>query len=116
MIGRWSSWKPFPDVSRGGHIEAPIGPGMYEVCHVETGEQIAFGYSKNVAEALSKVVLSPGSRSWPFFRIGIRPRFASSEIEYRTCPAGSLADAKTGAGQMSAHRQAVLRHFAATPR
>ncbi len=33
MMQTWSGWKRFPDVKSGDHIEAPIGPGVYEVRH-----------------------------------------------------------------------------------
>jgi hypothetical protein len=112
MIGRWSSWKSFPDAHSGGHIEAPIGAGVYEVCVAETGEQVAFGHSKNVAEALSKVLPSPGERSWPFFRRAARHRHKSSELEYRTCPAGNYSEARIAAGQLLAQRQAIWRRRA----
>ena len=109
MIGRWSTWKPFPDAYHGEHIEAPIGPGVYEVCVAATGEQIAFGYAKNVAQALSGVVGQ--GRGWPFFRKAARTRHQPSELEYRTCAAGSVSDAKVAVGQMQAQRQAMMRRF-----
>ena len=111
MIGQWSSWKPFPDAYHGQHVEAPIGPGVYEVCRSATGEQIAFGYAANVAQALAKVVPS-GGRGWPFFGRAARPRYLSSELEYRTCAATSMTEARIAAEQLLSHRQAVWRRFA----
>ena len=32
MSDRWSDWKSFPDAYHGEYIQAPIGPGVYEVC------------------------------------------------------------------------------------
>ena len=110
MIGSWSNWKPFPNAHHGGHIEAPIGPGVYEVCHVATREQVAFGFTANVAQALSNVL--PDGRPWPFFRRAARPRYQSHELEYRTCAAGSLAEARVAAEQLAGHRQALWRRFA----
>jgi hypothetical protein len=112
MIGRWSNWKSFPDPAHGGHIEAPIGPGVYEVHHADTGEQVAFGYTKNVAEALSNV-LEPPARGWSLFRKPARPRYQSSELEYRTCAAGTVVEARSAAEQMLGRRQAAWRHFSA---
>lgn len=88
MVVRWTTWKAFPDAFYGEHIEAPIGPGVYEVCLAATGEQVAFCYSANVAQALSKVVPSSNARGWPFFRRA-RHRYLSSELKYRTCAAGT---------------------------
>ena len=56
MVSSWGLWRPFPHHESGGHIEAPIGPGVYEVRHADTGELIAFGSATSVAQALSKVV------------------------------------------------------------
>lgn len=114
MIGRWSNWKPFPDAASGQHIEAPIGPGVYDVCHAETGEQVAFGYSKNVAEALSNILRPQARGIWPLFRRAARPRYQSSELEYRTCAAGTLAEARTAADQLLAAREAIWRRRGAS--
>ena len=111
MIGPWSSWKPFPDASQGQHIEAPIGPGVYEVCHAVTQEQVAFGHSANVAQSLSNLLPSRGTK-WPFFRRAARPRYQSSELEYRTCAAASLTEARVAEGQLIGQRQALWRRFA----
>ena len=43
MIGRWMDWKRLPKAERGEHIEAPIGPGVYEVREAATGALFAFG-------------------------------------------------------------------------
>ena len=112
MIGRWSNWKRFPNAFHGEHIEAPIGPGVYEVCHHESGEQVAFGYAANVAQALSNLLPPPSKRGWPFFRRIARPRYQSGELEYRTCATGSAAEARLAADQLMGQRQALLRRFA----
>jgi hypothetical protein len=108
MIGNWTTWKPFPSARDGQHVEAPIGPGVYEVCHGATGEQVAFGYAANVAQALANVV-PPQSRRWPFFRRAARSRYATSELEYRTCPAATLSEARIVAGQLMGQRQMLFR-------
>ena len=56
----WSSWKRFPDVQVGGHVEAPIGPGVYEVRHTTTGRVVAFGHAGNVANAISELKFDGG--------------------------------------------------------
>ena len=53
MVQTWSTWKRFPDAQSGEHVEAPIGPGVYEVRHTMTGRVVAFGHSGNVANALA---------------------------------------------------------------
>ena len=111
MIGRWSSWKRFPDAINGDSVEAPIGPGVYEVCHIETGEQVAFGYAANVAGALSNLLPPPSARGWPFFRRAVRARYRSNELEYRTCAASSATEARNAATQLMGQRHAVLRRL-----
>ena len=61
MAQTWSSWKRFPDAEIGDHIEAPIGPGVYEVRHTMTGRVIAFGHAGNVANALSELKVNGGA-------------------------------------------------------
>src|SRR5262245_7903952 len=112
MIGRWTSWKRFPNAFQGESLEAPIGPGVYEVCHTESGEQVAFGSAPNVVEALSKILPQQDVSKWPFFRKNSRPRYSSVELEYRTCAAGTLVEARVAAEQMLGHRNAMWRRFA----
>ena len=61
MVQTWSSWKRFPDVESGDNVEAPIGPGVYEVRHMSTGQVIAFGPAGNVAQALSELKVNGGA-------------------------------------------------------
>jgi hypothetical protein len=111
MIGRWSNWKPFPNAIHGEHIEAPIGPGVYEVCHAPTQEVVAFGCTANVAQALSNVLPPGGRRKWPFFRRAAASRYETRELEYRTCATGSLEEARFAAAQLTGYRQALWRRF-----
>ena len=41
-------------------VEAPIGPGVYEVRHTMTGRVIAFGHAGNVANAITDLKLNGG--------------------------------------------------------
>jgi hypothetical protein len=105
MMQSWSAWKRFPDAHSGGHVEAPIGPGVYEVRHSLTGRVVAFGPSGNVAQALSELKvnggLSPLARL--FRREPLVPRVV--DLEYRTCAATSRAEAKTAAHRLLGLRQ-----------
>jgi hypothetical protein len=111
MIGRWTAWKRFPNAFQGESLEAPIGPGVYEVCHTETGELVSFGSAPNVAEALSKVLPPVDTRKWPFFRKNSAPRYSSDELEYRTCAATTVLEARVTADQLLGHRNAIWRRF-----
>ena len=105
MVQTWSSWKRFPDGANGGTVEAPIGPGLYEVCHTQTGRMIAFGDSGNVAQALSGLKSNGGFS--PLARLfRRRPMMRNvADLEYRTCAAGSRSEAKTAAHRLLGLRQ-----------
>ena len=109
MMQTWSSWKRFPDVKSGDTIEAPIGPGVYEVRHTMTGRLMAFGHAGNVTNAISDLKLNGGVS--PFARFfGRQPLVARvSDLEYRTCAAASRADAKTAAQRLLGLRQNAWR-------
>ena len=109
MMQTWSSWQRFPDVKGGDHIEAPIGPGVYEVRHTLTGRVIAFGHAGNVANAISELKLNGGVS--PFVRFFGRQPLVSrvADLEYRTCAAASRADAKTAAQRLLGLRQSAWR-------
>jgi hypothetical protein len=110
MVKSWSSWKPFPDARSGEHIEAPIGPGVYEVRHTMTGQLIAFGHSANVANAICDLHPANAGGSWMriFHRTAATPRV--SDMEYRTCAAASRAEAKTTAHRLMGLRQNFWRN------
>ena len=109
MMQTWSGWKRFPDVQSGDHIEAPIGPGVYEVRHTMTGRLMAFGHARNVANAISDLKLNGGVS--PFARFFGRQPLVSrvSDLEYRTCAAATRADAKTAAQRLLGLRQNAWR-------
>jgi len=109
MMQTWSNWRRFPDVKGGDQIEAPIGPGVYEVRHTLTGRLMAFGHAGNVANAISELKLNGGLG--PFARLFRRPPLMSrvADLEYRTCAAASRADAKTAAQRLLGLRQNAWR-------
>ncbi len=109
MVQTWSSWKRFPDAANGGAIEAPAGPGVYEVRHTMTGRVIAFGDSADVARALLELK-GNGALSL-FARLFRKPPPVSrvGDLEYRTCAAGSRAEAKTAAHRLLGLRQTAWR-------
>ena len=112
MMQTWSGWKRFPDVNSGDHIEAPIGPGVYEVRHTMTGRVVAFGHARNVAGAIAELKVNGGAG--PIARL-LRPQPLVSrvaDLEYRTCAAASRAEAKTTAQRLMGLRQAAWRRRA----
>lgn len=106
MIGRWAEWKRFPKAERGEHIEAPIGPGIYEVREASTGALFAFGAVDSVAQALAAVHLRPRSfASW----FGFREPVGNPNLEYRTCATSTKAEAKSAVEGMIDRRETWLR-------
>jgi hypothetical protein len=102
MISTWSEWKPYPRAGRGGNIEAPITPGIYEVRFAGTGALHSFGAVDNVAQALSQ--LAVGSKSW----FGRRGAAQLPDLEYRTCATSTKADAKAAAERMIGRRETYM--------
>ena len=108
MVQTWTGWKRFPDAASGGHVEAPIGPGVYEVRHSMTGRVIAFGPSGNVAQALSGLkVEGAGLFARLFSKQPLVSRVA--DLEYRTCAPSSRAEARTAANRLVGLRQTAWR-------
>jgi hypothetical protein len=109
MVQTWSGWKRFPDARFGGQVEAPIGPGVYEVRHAMTGRVVAFGHTGNVANAISELKVSGGASV--LARLFKRAPLVSrvNDLEYRTCAAASRADAKTTASRLLGLRQTAWR-------
>ena len=109
MMQTWSGWKRFPDGKGDGAIEAPIGPGVYEVRHTLTGRLMAFGHSDHVAKTIAE--LTPDGDGIPFARLFRRPLPVSavSDLEYRSCVAASRADARTAAQRLLGLRQNAWR-------
>ena len=114
MSDRWTGWKSFPDDYYGEYIQAPMGPGLYEVCRSSTREQIAFGCTRNVADSLCDLLQPRGLRKWLFFRRG--QHYDTGELEYRTWPTANLADAKATASLIRDRHEAVMRKYASGAR
>jgi len=108
MVQVWSGWKRFPNAKSGDHVEAPIGPGVYEVRHAASGQLVAFGHAGNVANAIAELKIN-GAHSWTrlFRKAPVSP--PAWELEYRTCAAASRAEAKTAAERMRSLRQSYWR-------
>lgn len=110
MSGFWTSFKPFPDADRGENIEAPIGPGVYEVRRISSGDVVAFDHAPNVATALSALQQTT-PRGWLFGR----HRNDVHDLEYRTCAAATKADAKAIATRLRGRREVFWRRVQALP-
>jgi hypothetical protein len=100
----WTNWKPFPDPRNGAPIEAPIGPGVFEVRRISNGETVVFDHTANVARALLTIA-EAGSRP----RLFGRRRPDPGDLEYRTCAAATSMDAKSIASRLTSQRRLFWR-------
>ncbi len=105
MIATWGEWKTYPKGARGDRLEAPIGPGIYEVRNSTTGAVYAFGAVDNLAEALARIG-APSRSLTTFFIKRETPHLP--DLEYRTCATDTRAQAKIAAELMIGRREAYL--------
>ena len=82
MSDRWTGWKSFPDDYYGEYIQAPMGPGLYEVCRSSTREQVAFGCTRNVADLADRDTVGCAIRGQPDPRA---PRGGDAALRFRAC-------------------------------
>ena len=100
----WTNWKPFPDPKNGVSIEAPVGPGVFEVRRISSGDVVFFDHAANVASALASIA-TPSPRA----RLFKRRRPDAADLEYRTRAAASAIDAKSIASRMNSQRRLFWR-------
>ncbi len=105
MMQTWSGWKRFSD-GRTDTIEAPAGPGVYEVRHTLTGRVMAFGHSSHVAKTIAELTDNGETSPWarllgrqPLTDARFRPRIphlCSGELrrrqDRRAAAAGTAAE------------------------
>lgn len=101
MISNWTGWKPYPDAARGQSIEAPIGPGLYEVRDLNSGAVYAFGAAESVALELAQLPRRRAGATW-FSR---RKTVSLPLLEYRTFAAPTFAAAKGAAAHLFGRRE-----------
>ncbi|HYX09435.1 MAG TPA: hypothetical protein VE912_22070 [Bacteroidales bacterium] len=58
-MNKWTDRNSFPDPRNFGFLNAPIGPGVYEVRRIDTQERILFGQGKNCAYRMSSLLSKP---------------------------------------------------------
>ena len=81
----WSNWEKFPNPVKDEYLNAPIGPGVYQLRNKKTGELIMFGRSKNVAARMTSLIPNgQGIRNNQDKKDYVRKHL--DFIEYRTIP------------------------------
>jgi hypothetical protein len=106
MIANWTGWKHYPRAARGESIEAPVGPGLFEVRIVQTGALFAFEATDNLAQALAKI--SAPSKSFISW-FGRRDATMLPELEYRTFSTTTRATARIAFARMIDRRETYMR-------
>ncbi|MGP9813233.1 hypothetical protein ACTZWT_17135 [Rhodopseudomonas sp. NSM] len=101
MIPTWSAWKRYPRDGR-GNIEAPVGPGVYEIRNADDGSLFGFAAADNLAVALGQLQVQP-KRLGGWF--GRRTSAPTPDLEYRVCATATRADARTAAEHMIERRE-----------
>jgi hypothetical protein len=108
MTVSWTDWRTFPDVHSGLSLDAPAGPGVFEVRHVATGDQVAFAVSADVAASLETLIQPQASGLRSIFarrRIIRRP----IDLEYRVCATASLKEARAEEDRLNGLRRAYMQ-------
>jgi hypothetical protein len=108
MLEIWSCWLPLPDARHCESLQAPIGPGLYEVRDFDSGELIAFDYTPHVASTLSNIAPDKSAALW---RRLTHPKWISPrhhDIEYRTCATATKIEAKKLASSLRHLRHAEM--------
>ena len=108
MTIAWTAWRTFPDLHSGMPLDAPAGPGVFEVRHIATGEQVAFAVSSDVAGSLATLIQPQASGLLSIFarkRITHRP----IDLEYRVCATASMKEARSEEDRLNGLRRAYLQ-------
>jgi hypothetical protein len=107
MVDQWTSWKKFPEPQRGEHLDAPLGPGIFEVRRATSGEVLAFGHSPNVAVTLARQMAPSFWERWRG-KMSLDLR----DIEYRTMAATTPRSARDHAAKIDRQREAYWGRLA----
>ena len=108
MAVSWTRWRTFPDPQSGLTLDAPAGPGVFEVRHIATGEQIAFAASADVAASLATLIQPQASGLLSIFarrRIVHRP----IDLEYWACATASVKEARAEEDRLNGLRRAYMQ-------
>ena len=107
MTASWSPWALFPDPSQGGYLNAPFGPGCYEL---RIGNQLLlFGCARRVAQRMSSLLPPPlgsGGRNNMAKRQAVFDNLG--KVEYRTLACDSRGAAAAEETRMRARRSEYL--------
>lgn len=92
---KWSDWKPFPDPRKNEFIQAPFGPGVYELRQKCKNMFILRGQGKNCAYRMASLLPAPYGQGTRRNKQKQEYVFKNiEEIEYRCCACSTNGKAK----------------------
>ncbi|WP_298392226.1 hypothetical protein [Flavobacterium sp.] len=92
---KWSQWKPMPQPESCRAIDAPIGPGIYQIKTSNTNQFILFGIGVQCQKRMKSLYPKPygvGTRNNSDKRDFILKHWKS--LEYRTLSTATREEAK----------------------
>jgi hypothetical protein len=109
MLLAWGLWRSFPNSSAtSSSLEAPEGPGLYEIRRVADGTLVMFGHADSVSGALRGLLPSAASRLRRLFSPN-RKVWTSGALEYRTVAVTTPQEARSIAERLEDRRMAFYR-------
>ena len=100
---KWSQWKPMPNPVECRSIEAPVGPGLYQIKTQNTNQFILFGIGIDCQKRMKSLYPKPygvGTRNNSDKRDFILKHWKS--LEYRTFETVTREEAKQIEDQLKA--------------
>lgn len=94
-MSNWSEWQPFPAAETNQFLDAPAGPGLYELRNKRTNEYVLVGKSIEVAHRMRSLLPPPygrGTRNNESKRQYVLDNIG--DIEYRTLACTTEDEAK----------------------
>jgi hypothetical protein len=82
----FNEYRPFPDPRKSEYLHAPYGPGVYDLRHIKSKQNVLFGISGRCAHRMSSLLPKPlgtGTRNNDKKRDYLLENIG--DIEYRTC-------------------------------
>jgi len=92
---KFTKYRPFPNPLKGDYLNAPFGPGLYDLRRISTKKPVLFGIGANCAKRMTSILPSEkggsGSRNNDRKRNYVARH--RNDIEYRTMAFKTKQDA-----------------------
>lgn len=109
MLLAWGLWRSFPTSSpTSPSLDAPAGPGLYEIRRVSDGTLVAYGHAESVRETMKQFLPGAATRLRRLFS-PYRKVWNSGALEYRTVAVSTADEARSIADRLEDRRMAFYR-------